>query len=241
LPAKEYKKQVRNIKLFFHGKKQEIIKNFEKEMKVAVKAQNYEGAAKLRNKIFALNHIRDISLIKAPTTDDDRKEGIFRIEAYDIAHLSGKNTVGAMVVVEDGELKKSDYRKFKLRRTITLSAPGQHRESRAQSNGSASAIDDTANLAEVVERRLNHAEWPLPQLIVVDGSKAQLNRMNKILAKNDLNIPVVGVVKDDKHKAREIIGDEELKHSKEREILLANAEVHRFAITYHRKLRGKIV
>ncbi len=88
-------------------------------------------------------------------------------------------------------------------------------------------------LVKGIKRSLNHSEWPMPQLIVVDGGVGQLN-----VARRVTSIPVVAVIKDDKHKVREIL--ELGQHSVlAKEILLANAEAHRFAITYHRKLRSK--
>ena len=93
----------------------------------------------------------------------------------------------------------------------------------------------------MLSRRLGHDEWPLPRLIVVDGSTAQINAARNVLAEYGMAIPVVGVVKDEKHRPRNIVGDRELVKNKEREILLANAEAHRFAIGYHRqKLRKRV-
>jgi excinuclease ABC subunit C len=134
--------------------------------------------------------------------------------------MSGQNVVGVLTVVEDGEVKKSDYRKFKIKND-----PG---------------VNDTKALSEVLTRRLAHIEWRYPDLIVVDGGIAQRNVIIKILKDNKIDIPVVSVVKDDRHKAREILGDKKwLKY--EREILLSNAEAHRYAIGFHKQLRGKIL
>ena len=100
-------------------------------------------------------------------------------------------------------------------------------------------INDTKALSEVLSRRLAHIEWRFPDLIVVDGGVAQKNAVEKILRKNGQNIPVVSVVKDERHKPREILGDKKwLKY--EREILLSNNEAHRFAIGFHKQLREKI-
>ena len=104
---------------------------------------------------------------------------------------------------------------------------------------SAKAGDDPGALKEVLSRRLGHDEWPLPRLIVVDGSTAQINAAQNILAEYGMAIPVVGVVKDEKHRPRNISGDRELIKNKERDILLANAEAHRFAVGYHRKTSRK--
>ena len=225
---KEYGKTLKHLKLFFEAKKPRLIESLEKEMKTLAKAQKFEEAEKIKRKIFALDHIQDIALIK-----EDVNKGIFdsftrpgraptliensfvhfRIEAYDIAHMSGKDVVGVMTVISDGELDRSQYRKFRIRN---------------DSN------DDVNNLREILSRRLNHPEWPIPNLIVVDGGTAQHN-----VAKEITKIPVVAVTKDERHKAREILGSKEQVVGREKEILLANAEAHRFAIGYHRKLRGK--
>ena len=98
-------------------------------------------------------------------------------------------------------------------------------------------IDDVGNLKEVLIRRLGHPEWTLPNLIVVDGGVAQRNVAKEVLKERNFDIDVVSVVKDSRHKAREIIGSKGLTLGKF--ILLANSEAHRFAISYHRKLRGK--
>ena len=129
--------------------------------------------------------------------------------------------VGAMVVSENGELKKSDYRKFKIRGVRTP--------------------NDTAALKEILARRLKHKEWPLPDIIIYDGGIAQRNAMEEVL-KNNLGgiskVKIVGVVKDEKHRPSKIIGDEEVIKKYKKEILLLNSEAHRFAISFHRKLRN---
>jgi excinuclease ABC subunit C len=221
MDKREYRKQVKRIELFFSGKKDELIKSMEKEMRAAAKDELFEEAGKLKRMLYALEHIRDVALIKR---DIERVESgdIFRIEAYDIAHLGGSNTVGVMTVVEDGELAKSQYRKFRIR-------------GKAGKVG----VDDTANLQEVLRRRFTHPEWTFPQLIAIDGGVAQLNAARAVADELKLSVSIVSIVKNDKHKAREILGNPELAQAWEKSIVLANAEAHRFAITYHRKLRGK--
>ncbi|MBI2674097.1 MAG: UvrB/UvrC motif-containing protein [Candidatus Zambryskibacteria bacterium] len=214
----EYRKIIRHIKLFFEGKKLKLIRSLEREMKILAKEHKFEKAGKVKKQIFALQHIQDIALIKQNlTTNNKQPTTKFRIEAYDIAHISGTHTVGAMTVVEDGELNKNQYRKFKIR---------------LDSN------NDIANLKELLTRRLAHQEWPLPNLIVVDGGKSQINIAQKVIKKANLDIHVVSVIKDERHKAREILGNGQSR-ALTKLILLANAEAHRFAIGYHRKLRGK--
>jgi len=214
----EYTRTIRHIRLFFEGKKQQIITELEKEMMRLAKQEAFEAAGVIKRRIFALQHIQDIALIK----DDARiyrDEKRIRIEAYDIAHLAGKDMVGVMTVVEGGEVAKSEYRKFKIT-TLT-------------------GANDPAALKEVLERRLAHPEWPFPQLIVVDGNQIQKRAAELVLAKAAHMIPVVAVVKDDRHKASRLIGQAALLKLHQSAILLANAEAHRFAIAYHRAKRGK--
>lgn len=234
----EYAKTIQRIKLFFEGKKKTLISGLLRDMKSAAKNLEFEKAGQIKRMIFALNHIQDVALIKesvrphleeSPLSPGLSGEG-FRIEAYDVAHISGTNVVGVMVVVEDNEPKKSDYRKFKIK---------------------TSTNDDNASLREMLERRFNHSEWPMPKLIVVDGGKAQVNTAERALKEWGISIPVVGVVKDEHHNPKNILQGTSTKSTWgilspglsgnfERSILLANSEAHRFAIGFHRQLRGKI-
>ena len=215
ITSKEYKKVVRRIELFFNGKKQDLIKDVEKEMKSLAKSQKFEEAEMQKKTLFALEHIHDMALIKRDIERGD-STNTTRIEAYDIAHLSGSNTVGVMVVVEDGEVAKSQYRKFKIK---------------------VDKNDDVNNLKEVLSRRLNHPEWQMPDIVVIDGGVGQVNAAKEIL--KNANVEIVAVVKNDKHKAREVVGNKQIVNKWQKSILLANAEAHRFAIGYHRKLRNK--
>lgn len=218
ISEKEYRKIIKHIKLFFEGEKLKLIKSLEREMKILAKAHKFEEAEKTKRKIFALEHIQDIALLKHNLEPKNQNlEANFRIEAYDIAHISGTDVVGVMTVVENGELNKSQYRKFKIR---------------------SDRNDDIANLKEVFTRRFPHSEWKLPDMIVVDGGMGQINAAKEVLTKVNLNINVVSVVKDEKHKAREILGSGQSR-ALTRLILLANYEAHRFAINYHRQLRSK--
>jgi excinuclease ABC subunit C len=214
----EYAKIIRRISLFFQGKKKELLQNIEKEMRLLAKKEKFEAAAVLRGQVFALKHIQDVSLIK----DEYRKPNLgrvqTRIEAYDAAHLGGSAAVGVMVVVDAGAPQKAAYRKFILRST--------------------KAGDDAGALREILSRRLGHSEWPLPRLIVVDGSKAQMNAAAAVLGELGVGIPIVGVVKDDKHRPRGIVGEQGAAAGREKEILLANAEAHRYAIAFHRRRRS---
>ncbi len=218
----EYRKLVRRIVLLFSGKKGMLVRSLERDMKAAAKEERFEDAGRIRSQLFALNHIQDVSLIRdeyrSPATGAGTSN-LTRIEAYDVAHLAGTSHVGVMVVVENGVAQKSEYRKFRLK--------------------SATPGDDPGSLKEILSRRLGHDEWPMPRIIAVDGSTAQINAAEKVLREYGIQIPVVGVVKDEKHRPREIRGDRNIIKDRERDILLANSEAHRFAITYHRNDRSK--
>jgi excinuclease ABC subunit C len=224
---KEYAKTIKYLQTLLEGKVTKLVTDLEKEMKVYAKAREFEKASVIKNKIYALTHIHDISLIKndyLSTFDPACPAGrsplsTFRIESYDIAHMSGDNMVGVMTVVTNSEVDKSQYRKFKIT-CVKVS-------------------NDTKALSEILERRLGHAEWPMPNLIVVDGGVGQLNAMNTVLDKHNLTIPVVSVVKDERHQPKDVLGDQTLAIRYRKEILLSNAEAHRFAIGYHKKLRNK--
>jgi len=216
---KEYQKTIKHIILFFGGKKKSLILELEREMSDCARKKQFEKAGELKNKIFALNHIRDVALIKDDSENSENPENSknFRIEAYDVAHMSGRESVGVMVVLSDGEIAKSEYRKFKISPEI--------------------GNNDTASLKEIIERRLNHPEWKTPDLIVIDGGQNQFNAGKKILKAYNIDVPIVSVIKNDKHKPVDFLGDSKIIKRYRKAILLANNESHRFAIAYHRKLR----
>jgi excinuclease UvrABC nuclease subunit len=235
----DYKKNIKNLKLFFEGKKKSIIVNLKKEMSAFAKQKEFEKAGIVKKRLFALQHINDVALIKddmiftsqkysnssrftlkgSDATQNSSISVSSRIEAYDIAHMAGKNMVGVMTVIENGQLAKHEYKKFIIR-TQTSS-------------------NDTGALEEVLSRRLRHIEWGLPSLIVMDGSTAQINVAKMILSRYQYKIPVVSVVKDDRHKAKAIMGDEDLIKKYKKDILLINSESHRFAIAFHKLKRNK--
>ena len=222
IAKQKYRRNIRHIVLLFEGKKKQLLKVLNKAMRVAAAAEEFEQAKELQRQLYALQHIQDVSLIKEEYRQTNIRTSVslvLRIEAYDVAHLRGSAAVGVMTVVEGGAAEKSQYRKFKIK--------------------SAKAGDDPGALKEILSRRLGHDEWPLPRLIVVDGSTAPINAAQNILAEYGMAIPVVGVVKDEKHRPRTISGDRELIKDKERAILLANAEAHRFAIGFHRQTLRK--
>lgn len=165
-----------------------------------------------------------------------------RIESYDISNINGFQSVGSMVVFEDGKPKRSDYRKFKIK---TVKGP-----------------DDYASMYEILTRRFRHgieeteelkekglikevgSFTRFPGLIMMDGGKGQVHIAQKVLGELSLDIPVCGMVKDDKHRTRGLFfeGHElPVKVDSEGFYLMTRIqdEVHRFAIEYHRSLRSK--
>jgi excinuclease ABC subunit C len=235
ISEKEYARTINHIRLFFEGKKTSLIKSLEKQMAQCAKKQEFEKAGEIKRTLFALAHIQDVSLIKEGYKDarytvgaNSIKQKVFRIEAYDISHFGGKNMTGAMIVLENGELNKNEYRKFKIK-TV---------------NGS----NDVAALREVLERRFSHSEWRIPDVIVVDGNDVQKRVAEEVVKKISANkslgkfFPeIVAVVKNEKHKPQAIIGKPEIVDNYKKEILLANNEAHRFVIAYHKKLRSSFL
>lgn len=169
-------------------------------------------------------------------------EEVTRIEAYDISNTQGFESVGSMVVFENGKVKRSDYRKFRIK--------------------SVKGPNDYASMEEVLTRRFTHALeeqkelllkgmdaslgkfTKLPQLILMDGGKGQVNIALKVLDQLELSIPVCGMVKDDKHRTRGLYYNNTIlpldKHSEGFKLITRiQDEAHRFAIEYHRKLRTK--
>ena len=159
---------------------------------------------------------------------------IVRMEAFDISNISGFESVGSMVVFENGAPKKNDYRKFRIR---TVSGP-----------------DDYASMQEVLGRRFEHGLKEreeggdrfsvFPDVIMMDGGKGQVHVAEQVLADLGLNIPVCGMVKDDHHNTRGLYyRDEEIPIDRHSEgfhlITRIQDEAHRFAITYHRGLHTK--
>jgi len=220
----EYAERVKHICQFLSGNFKGLKRELARGMKAAARAEKFEEAAQLRRQIHALEHVRDVSLIKgehrvAPGGPSmGLRAGGIRIEAFDVAHTGGSETVAVMTVAQGGESVKAAYRMFKIKTATN---------------------DDVASLKEALSRRLNHAEWPLPRVFVVDGGKGQLRGAQSVLKQAGVEVPIVGVVKNEFHKPERLVGDKKCIEAYERDILLANSEAHRFAITWHRRRRNR--
>ena len=166
----------------------------------------------------------------------------YRIEAYDISNIQGVDSVGSMIVFEDGKAKNSDYRRFRIKTVKNA--------------------NDYDSMREILERRFTHGLKEIkeiqdkeikfssgkfsnfPDLIMMDGGKGQVNIALEVLEKLGIDIPVCGLVKDDHHATRGIIyNNKELIINRNSNLMQlmrrVQDEVHRFAITYHRSLRDK--
>lgn len=213
----------------------------EKERLVKLAVQNASLVLSKDKERIKREELRTIGAVKQ-IADLLGLPGIGRIEAFDISNTSGFQSVGSMIVYEGGKPKRNDYRKFKIKWV--------------------QGANDYASMDEVLTRRFEHGleEMRLlaekgvgkemgsftkfPDLIMMDGGKGQVNIALAVLERLRLNIPVCGMVKDDRHRTRGLFfNNEELPintHSEAFKLITRiQDEAHRFAIEYHRSLRGK--
>ncbi|MDU5105963.1 excinuclease ABC subunit UvrC [Clostridium sp.] len=216
-------------------------KGQKKDMLEMVKNNAKITLEQFKDKFFKEKEINRITLEELRDLLD-LEEPPFRIESYDISNIQGVDSVGTMVVFEEGRAKNSDYRRFKIK--------------------SVKGANDYDSMREILERRFKHGLEEIkkiqekqltfsngkfssfPDLIMMDGGKGQVNVALEVLNKLNISIPVCGLVKDDKHQTRGIIyNNEELIINRNSNLMQMirriQDEVHRFAITYHRTLRDK--
>lgn len=190
ISSKDYKITLRKLIMYLKGERKQLVAQLESEMKLAATNQEFEKAAKLRNQIYNLKELQKQILFSdrefLDISKDEALTGLAnllslsdvprRIEGYDISHMQGTNNVASMVVATNGVADKAEYRKFKLR------IPGNN---------------DFAHMNEVISRRFDgrHADWPKPDLLLIDGGKGQLEAVAKILNEKDLKIPAIGLAK----------------------------------------------
>lgn len=263
----EYGANILKIEEFLKGKRSGLLKNLASKMKKYSLDKEYEKAAVIRDRIRELNYITQ--KISVRFGEDEEKllarkkkewEGIarqlfnkldiqdysdaLRIECYDVSNIQGTNPITSMVVFENGESKKSDYRYFNIRSKETP--------------------DDYAMMAEGLRRRLKylapttsfrqrrittpHAGGEsflrFPDLIIVDGGKGQLSMALEVVESFGLNIPVVGIAKREEEIIKRVDGMHNVIRLRRDSSMLhlvqqLRDEAHRFAITKHRNLRGK--
>lgn len=254
-----YLQRVEKVRQYLNGDSGELLRYLKERMEQAASQMEYERAGEWKNLLFAARRIktelsrrkdwkvleqneekirREESQTKGAVEELSQILGIpyaKRMESYDISNTSGFESVGSMVVYEDGRPKKSDYRKFRIK--------------------TVEGADDYASMAEVLGRRLSHKDDSsfdqIPDLIMIDGGKGQVHAVLKVIeslaaeGRDSLrSIFVCGMVKDDRHRTRGIMyQDREYIMERNSEafklVTRIQDETHRFAIEYHRKLHGK--
>ncbi len=220
------------------GEKERLVELAEKNASLVLQKDSERIARQEKKTKGALKELADLLELKQ----------LYRMESFDISNINGFENVASMVVFEGGKPKKADYRKFKIK-TVT-------------------GADDYASMKEVLTRRFEHAKQELeqlkenykeetienlcelgsftrfPDLILMDGGKGQVNIALEVLKEQGLDIPVCGMVKDDSHRTRGLYyNNREVPINNKSEsfqlITRIQDETHRFAIEYHRLLRGK--
>lgn len=234
ITQQDYNKIIRRFSKFMEGKKAELVKELAREMMEASRQQKFEEAAKLRKMLDGISYLTQTNRVRSYLEnpnflEEEMKVALGelqkdlnlpnlpeRIEGYDISNISGKDATGSMVVLTNGEIDKSQYRKFKIR----LSGKP----------------NDVAMMSEMVRRRLRHKDWSMPDLVIVDGGRGQARAAQ-------FEIPVFGLAKRQEWlypPAGEII--KLPKRSLSLKLLQKlRDEAHRFALKYHRKLRDTIL
>lgn len=242
---KQYRKNISSIKQILKGNSKKLLLTLKKEMRLAAQKEDFEQAQNIKEKIIALENVLehkkvldkefsgkfviDDKVMIGQTEIDFSKIG--RIEGFDVSGLFGKYPVGSMIVFEKNEFRdfvanKSEYRKFKIK--------------------TVSNINDPAMIGEIIKRRLMHQEWSLPDLIIVDGGKAQLNEALKNYTQSGINKPIIFLALAKREELVYIVNNiypVPTKNLLSQVSLLFKAirdEAHRFAISYHKKLRENI-
>lgn len=244
ISLKDYRKHVRKLTQFLEGKKEHVVKQLEKEMKQAALLEQFERAGKIKKQLDGMAYITTQvtgpeEYLENPQLLLDKREDELqgltkelglpstpvRIECYDISTIQGRFAVGSMVVFTNGQPDKSQYRRFRIRyKEIPKDVP-----------------NDFWMMREVLSRRLKN-DWPLPDLFLIDGGKGQVSAVLAVLEENGIHIPVAGLAKrleelfvPGKETSIQLPHEAPALHLVQR---LRN-EAHRFAITYHKKIRNK--
>lgn len=278
---KEYRRNIKRIIRILEGGSRSVMKGLEKKRDLFSKKEKFEDALALQKKIQAFSLIttpfhKPFEYHVNPNLRTDLRQQelaesmevlnkyayhlqkLERIECYDISNIQGTNATGSMVVLTNGEIDTSQYRRFKIRRDWE-----QVRVNGRESRLKKESPNDFAMMEEVLKRRFGHDEWHMPDLIIVDGGKGQISAALKAFAKSGINIPLIGLAKreetivipkfpisyDKSQTVRD--GNKYMDNLKFLEISLSKNspalhlmmrirdEAHRFAVSYHRKLRSK--
>lgn len=242
---KLYKKNIRHIIHFLDGDKKTVLEELKKERDEYSSQEMFEQAALVQKQIDAVIYVTSPSHkpfeyevnpnlredLRNKEIDDLREhlksvgvitEKLRKIECYDISNTSGQHATGSMVVFIDGEADKNLYRRFKITKDIV-------------------GPNDFAMMKHVLKRRLKHAEWKYPDLIIVDGGKGQISLAMEAVTEAAITIPLVGLAKREETIITPDFKNLSLPKDSDALLLVTRIrnEAHRFAITYHRKLRAK--
>ena len=232
IAKKDYARNIRNARLILEGEKDILYKNLKKEMEDMSRKHEFEQAAKLRDQIRAIGALysgtRDINYFKEA---EQLRRALNlprlpeRVETFDISNIMGNQAVGSMVSFFNGKPDKSNYRRFRIREVA--------------------GIDDFQMLAEVIRRRYSRLKREgliFPDLIIVDGGKGQLSAAVAALASLEIQIPIMAIAKREEEVFLPGKRDSTRLPSDSLALQLVQRmrdEAHRFAISYHRQLRGK--
>lgn len=222
----EYQKNVLAIKNILNGRRKNVIHKLVTELKKEENFTNLAKISKLQRFFLNTEVIKRRNVSNKLSLDLARvlklKHKVVRVEGYDISNISGLFATGSMVVFTNGLPDKNEYRKFKIKTVF--------------------GSDDIAMLREILSRRLRHTEWSMPDLILIDGGKGQVNVVKSVLKEFDLNIPVVGLIKNLQHAGEKLLLDNgsiiplsSLPDDIRNLLLSIDAGAHRFAIQYYRK------
>jgi len=230
---KDYAQNVRSISLILKGKRESLFRILQEEIRIESDKRNFEEAAKLRDQMLALGSIylggyvnNFLEEAKQLAQILGLKKLPFRIEAFDVSNISGKEAVGSLVSFWRGSPDKNNYRRFRIK------------ESQGQ-------IDDYKMLAEITRRRyarLKNEGLVFPDLILIDGGKGQVSVVKNELDRLHLDLPLIGIAKSEEkifsfNKRNPI--KLPLNNPALRLVMRIRDEAHRFAISYHHLLRRK--
>lgn len=239
---RQYRANIQKITAILSGDRTQLVGRLKREMAQAAKQERYEEAARLRDEVFGLESVfSHRAVIRGPKYAPDWSETesrlqtllgsdmpVQRIEGYDVSNISGTAATGSMVVFTYGRPDKNQYRKFRIK---TVHGP-----------------NDIGMHGEMLRRRFRHAEWPFPQLVVMDGGKPQLRAALKALQESGIkNQESGGPLVTALAKREEILFTESgkaIRLSREHPTLFnlfrfIRDESHRFARAYHHKLRQR--
>ncbi len=240
ISQRDYQKNINLLIKLLEGKKESLVEELTREMERDSKEQRFEEASSVKKIIQGIGYLtqanRTKSYLENPNFLADEKNLALealqsvlhlsklpeRIECYDISNIQGHESTGSMVVLTNGEIDKSQYRKFKIKMTGRPNDVGMHQE--------------------MMRRRLNHKEWPYPDLFIIDGGIGQVNGIAEVFNERGVEVPLYGLAK--RMEWLYAPGGEEIvklpkSHLASKMVQKIRDEAHRFAITYHRKLHRR--